>query len=223
MSVLLRENATIRGEQKEIKVFRPSGSLSRESRERAEQLDVFLAREVPIMAGRVMDVPKNNTLKKWYRFGRELRKILDNNNLVSRYDLENGLIWAAIKQHLPKSIGIKGAGEVQDAKTKLGGHRGHLAECYAIAEHAWEDIEWLKRWTDWTEFHNRESMCRDKRVLKLLREEIAKMSPYPNRDVFRDIIKLLSAQTTGKDIAVLDDSVITEKVRQVFKQINLSA
>ena len=223
MSVLLREHAIIWGEKKEVKVFHPPGSLSRDNKERAEKLDSFLAHEAPIMAKRVMRIPKKKTLKKWYQFGKELHRILDGNDLVSRYDLENGLIWAAIKQQLPESIGIKGAGEVRDAEVKLEGQRGHLLECYAIAKHAWEDVQWMKRWTDWTDFRNRGDMCRDPRVLQLLHKEIEKMGEYPKRTVFRNIIKLLLTQTAGKDVEVLDDSVVAEKVRQVFNEIHFTA
>ena len=150
MTVLLREKTTIQGKETELKVFRPTGSLSPENQARAEKLDDFLAKKVPPIATRIMRFPRSDPLKKWYQFGKELHKLLDDNDLVLRSDLENGLIWEAIKQHLPKDIDLKGAGEARDATAKHEGHRGHLAECYAIATHAWQDVRWMKRWTDWT-------------------------------------------------------------------------
>ena len=218
MAVLLRENAIIRGEEMEIKVFLPSGSLSRESRERAERLDAFLTKKVPPIAKRIMRFPKDKPLKKWYQFGKELHKLLDDNDLVLRSDLEKGLIWEAVKQHLPESMDLKGAGEAHDAKAEYTGSRGHFAECYAIARHEWEDVQWFKRWTDWTYFYHRGSMCRDRRVLQYLHEEIKKMNEYPSRASFSEILKSLSEQTTGKDIKILDDSVIAEKVHRAFQE-----
>lgn len=219
MTVLLREKVDIRGVETEIKVFRPSGALSREHREQAEALDKFLSGEVPLIAERVMRLPKSRPLKKWYEFGKELRDIVDDNELVLRTDVQNGLIWEAIKQHLPESFGIKGAGVARDANEDYDGSRGHLPECYAISKHAWEDVQWLKRWVDWSDIYHRESMWQDKRILRSMCKEIKQMEQYPSKDVLRDILKLLSAQTTGKNIKILDDSVIAEKVHHAFEQV----
>jgi len=218
MAVLLREKADIRGIKTEIKVFRPSGALSREHREQAEALDKFLSGEVPLIADRIMQMSKIKPLKKWYQFGKELRKIVDDNNLVLRTDVRNGLIWEAIKQHLPESFGIKGAGVARVANDDYDGSRGHLPECYAISMHAWKDVQWLKRWGDWSDIYHRESMWQDKRILRLMHEEIKQMEQYPSKDVLRDILKSLSAQTTGKDIKILGDSAIAEKVHHAFEQ-----
>lgn len=209
MTVLLLEKAKIWGEETEIRVFRPSGGLTREKRERAEALDTQLAKKVPIIATEVMNLPKDTpALEKWYQFGVALHELLDDNQLVAPTDLKSGLIWEAIKQHLPPEINLKGAGEVRERAAKHDGQRGHFAECYAIAEHAWGDVKWLKRWVDWTYIYYRESMRKDVRILKFLRHEIACLPEYPSKECFAEIIKSLAAQTTGKDISVLDDASI---------------
>ena len=217
MTVLLRKKVNIRGEEEEIKVFLPSGFLSRESQERAEKLDVFLADKVPFMAERIMRLPDKTTpVRKWYQFGRELRKIVDKNNLVSRSDVQNGLIWEAIKQHLPENIGLKGAGQALDSNASRSGGRGHLPICYAISSYSWKEIEWL-RWGDWCIVYHRGSMWMDKRVIESLRKEIAGMKEYPKQKEFREIIKKLAAQTTGKHIGVLNDSAIVNKVHRAVE------
>ncbi len=218
MTVLLRKKVNIRGEEEEIKVFLPSGSLSREYQERAEKLDVFLADKVPPMAERIMRLPDKTTpIRKWYQFGRELRKVIDKNNLVSRSDVQNGLIWEAIKQHLPETIGLKGAGQALDSNTSPRGDRGHIPICYAISSYSWKEIKWLRRWDDWCNIYYRGSMWKDKRVIESLREEITKMQEYPKRKEFREIIKKLAAQTTGKHIWVLNDSAIINKVHRAVE------
>ena len=219
MTVLLRKKVNIRGEEEEIKVFLPSGSLSRESQERAEKLDVFLADKVPHMAERIMRLPDKTTpIRKWYQFGRELRKVIDKNNLVSRSDVQNGLIWEAIKQHLPETIGLKGAGQALDSNTPQHGYRGHLPTCYAASSYAWKEIEWL-RWGDWCIIYHRGSMWMDKRIIESLRKEIAEMKEYPKQKEFREIIKKLAAQTTGKHIGVLNDSAIINKVHRAVEHL----
>ena len=219
MTVLLRKKVNIRGHEEEIKVFHPSGSLSRESQQRAEKLNVFLADKVPPMAERIMQLPDKTTpIRRWYQFGRELRKIIDNNNLVSRSDVQNRLIWEAIKQHLPENIGLKGAGQALDSNTPQHGDRGHLPVCYAISNYAWKEIGWLHRWDDWCAIYYRGSMWMDRRIIKSLRKEITGMKEYPKGKEFREIIKNLAAQTTGKHIEVLNDSVIVDKVHSAVER-----
>ncbi len=219
MTVLLRKRVNIRDNQEEIKVFHPSGTLSRESQERAENLDVFLAEKVPSLAERIMRLPDKTTpIRRWYRLGQELRKIVDNNDLVSRLDVQNGLIWEGIKQYLPETIGLKGAGQAYDSNTPRHGDREHLPVCYAASSYAWKEIKWLRRWDDWCAIYYRGSMWRDKRIIESLRKEITGMKEYPKRKEFREIIKNLAAQTTGKHIEVLNDSVIVDKVHSAVEQ-----
>ncbi|WP_424948238.1 hypothetical protein [Candidatus Spongiihabitans sp.] len=224
MTVLLRKKVNIRGNNEEIKVFRPSGVLSREDQGRAEELDVFLANKVPVLAKRIMQLPDKTTpMRRWYQLGQELRKIVDGNDLVSRSDVQNGLIWEGIKQYLPETIGLKGAGQAHDSNSPQHGDRGHLPICYATSRYAWVEIKWLRRWDDWCNIYYRGSMWKDKRVIESLREEITKMQEYPKRKEFREIIKNLAAQTTGKHIEVLNDSVIVDKVHSAVEQALLSA
>ncbi len=223
MTVLLRKKVNIRGNNEEIKVFRPSGVLSREDQERAEELDVFLANKVPVLAKRIMRLPDKTTpMRRWYQFGQGLRKIVDNNDLVSRSDVQDGFIWEAIKQHLPETIGLKGAGQAYDSDVPQRRGRGHFPICYAVSSYAWKEIKWLRRWNDWCVIYHRGSMWKDKRIIESLREEITGMKEYPKGDEFRGIIKNLAAQTTGKYIEILDDSAIVDKVHNAIEQALLS-
>ncbi len=218
MTVLLRKKVNIRGQEEEIKVFCPSGALSREAQQHAEKLDAFLADKVPRLADRIMELPDKTTpLRKWYRLGRELHKIVDNRKLVSRSDVQNGFIWEAIKQYLPESIGLKGAGQAFDPHAPQHGDRGHLPICYAISNYGWDEVKWLRRWDDWCAIYYRESMRKDKRVIESLRKEITRMKEYPKHEAFREIIKSLATQTTGKHIEILDDAVIVDKVHSAIE------
>ena len=219
MTVLLRQNANIRGCEEEIKVFQPSGFLTREDQQRAERLDDYLSREVPPLAEGIMGLPATTApMRKWYLLGQGLRKIIDGNELVLRSDVQNGLIWEAIRQHMPESIGLKGAGQAQHRAFRKDANRGHLPVCYAAASYAWKDVRWLRRWNDWCIIYHRESMWRDSRILESLRQEIRGMKKYPKQGEFEGIIKALAAQTTKRRLDVLDNSAIAEKVHQAVEQ-----
>ncbi len=224
MAVLLRVVVNLTGQEEEIKVYHPPGELSRENQKRADDLDEFLAKEVPVSAERTMHLPDQaHPMRKWYLFGQELRRIVDGNELVLDRDLKEGYIWEAIKQHLPESFGLKGAGQarMRKSKTHLSSNRGHLPVCYAVAHYGWEDVSWIRRWTDWCAIYYRESMWKDRRVLVSLRKEIENMKTYPKGTEFREIIGNLAKQTTKKNLEVLDDSTIVEKVHRAVVQARL--
>ena len=224
MAVLLRVVVNLTGQEEEIKVYHPPGELSRENQKRADDLDEFLAKEVPVSAERIMHLPdRTHPMWKWYLFGQELRRIVDGNELVLDRDLKEGYIWEAIKQHLPESFGLKGAGQarIRKSKTHLSSNRGHLPVCYAVAHYDWDDVSWIRRWTDWCAIYYRESMWKDRRILVSLRKEIGNLKTYPKGTEFREIIGNLAKQTTKKNLEVLDDSTIVEKVHHAVLQTGL--
>ena len=224
MAVLLRVVVNLTGQEEEIKVYHPPGALSKENQKCADDLDKFLTKEVPVSAQRIMRLP-NRTLPmwKWYLFGQELRRIVDGNELVLDRDLKEGYIWEAIKQHLPESFGLKGAGQARMRKsgTLLSSNRGHLPVCNAVAHYDWKDVNWIRRWTDWCAIYYRESMWKDRRILESLRKEIKSMKTYPKGAEFREIIGNLAKQTTKRHLEVLDDSAIVEKVHRAVVQTGL--
>ncbi|MDE0152737.1 MAG: hypothetical protein OXN23_02565 [Gammaproteobacteria bacterium] len=224
MAVLLRVVVDLAGQEEEIKVYHPPGELSRENQKRAEDLDKFLTKEVPVSAERIIRLPnRTRSMWKWHLFGQELRRIVDGNELVLDRDLKEGYIWEAIKQHLPENFGLKGAGQarVRKSGTLLSSHRGHLPVCYAVAHYDWKDVSWIRRWTDWCAIYYRESMWKDHRVLVSLQKEIESMDTYPKGAEFREIIGNLAKETTKRDLEVLDDSTIVEKVHRAVVQAGL--
>ena len=224
MAVLLRVVVNLTGQEEEIKVYHPSGKLSRENQKRAGDLDQYLRKEVPVSAERIMCLPNSTrSILKWHRFGQELHRIVDDNELVLDRDLKKGYIWEAIKQHLPESFGLKGAGQARVRKSgKLRpSTRGHLPVCYAVAHYDWEDVSWMRRWTDWCAIYYRESMWKDRRVLVSLQKEIEIMNAYPKGAEFRKIIGNLAKETTKRHLEVLSDSAIAEKVHRAVVQAGL--
>lgn len=224
MTVLLRKKVNIRGDDREIKVFLPSGTLTSKVQQQAENLDAFMADAVPAMAQRMQQQPDNiKPLEKWYLFGAELRKLVDDNDLVSPIDIKSGLVWRAVREHLPEEFDLKGSGQASGRSDFKMKNRDHLGVCYAIAKYQWKEVEWIKRWVDWASIYYIESMWKDERILPSLKKNIKAMKKYPNQDEFRLIIKHLSAQTTGRHIDILDDSAIAQKVHDAVERASKSA
>ncbi len=227
MAVILREQVALRGKTSEIKTFHPSGALSKTDRERAENLDAFLEREIPKVVERIINqvtLAKNDTsLFRWYLFGKELRKITDN-ELVLSLDVKSGIIWEAVWQHLPNSFKPHGTRTEKNlfSKKRVQG-RDHLSICYTLGQYDEKDILWIRRWDDWCQIYYRTGILEDKRVFESLREEIQKLNEYPKKDIFRGIVSNISQcfpQKAGKKVhtSVLAKTVIRKRVHDSAMQ-----
>lgn len=225
MAIILREYVTLSGERSEIKVFYPSGALSKEERERAEKLDDFLRTEMPKVATRILEQvasdKKNYPLFKWHSFGKELREIAAR-KLVSPLDVKSGMIWEAVWQHLPESLRPSRTKKEKRlfSKTRASG-RDHLSICYALGAYDEQDIRWIRRWDDWCQIHYRAGIVQDKRVFDILGEEIQKLKEYPSRGVFKKIVSNIAhrfPQQAGKKVHT---EVLTKKT--VRKHVHDSA
>jgi len=228
MAVILREQVALGGKKSEIKVFHPSGTLSKEYRERAEKLDIVLQEEMPIMAARVLRqvaVGKNSSpIYKWHLFGMELRKIADN-DLVLPLDVKSGMIWEAVWQHLPESLkpsGTKTEKRLLSKKRTKG--RDHFSICYALGAYAENDIRWIRRWDDWCQIYYRDGILQDKRVFDALGEEVRGLKEYPSAGAFRKIVANIAhrfPQRTGKKVhtAVLAKAAIRRHVHDSAMQV----
>jgi len=228
MAVLVREKINLRGEETIIKVFYPSGNLSKSDRERAERLDEYLQENIPKIATKILKKPEDKlTFYKWYQFGKELRKITKNEDLVSPIDVKNGYIWQAVRQHLPESFPLKDTGKIDTKKTsdktaELHGNRGHLALCYVLAGYQWKDIKWLRQWGNWHKIYHRAGIIKDDRIFQSLKSEITQLKKYPTGAKFTQIIVNMAKQfpqRAGQKVhsSVFDDAEIQKRVREAVK------
>ena len=224
MAVLLREKIKIDGSETIVRVFHPSGVLSKKDRDLAMKLDEYLAENIPQLAAKFLkrkNVESKSPLYKWHQFGKALRKIFDK-PFVSPVDIENGYIWSAIRQHLPEDFPLKNAGQAHDKDTPLHQNREHFAVCYAFGNYEWEDVKWLHRWDDWCQIYYRMGIGRDIRILHSLGSEINSLDEYPTKKQYRKIISNMAGkfpQHSGRRVHsdVLDDRTIEEWVREAVK------
>jgi len=228
MAVILREQVALGGKTSEIKVFHPSGALSKKDRERAEKLDIFLQKEMPKMAARVLRqavAGKNNSpIYKWHLFGMELQKLAAN-DLVLPLDVKSGMAWEAVWQHLPESLkpsGTKTEKKLLSKKRAKG--RDHFSICYALGAYTGSDIRWIRRWDDWCQIYYRDGILQDKRVFDALGEEVRGLKEYPSAGTFRKIVADIAhrfPQRRGKKVhtAVLAKATIRRHVHDSAMQV----
>jgi hypothetical protein len=221
MAVIVRQKARIEGSDVEMKTYLPAGGLSKEERIRADRFDEELCKRMPIIAEKFLSIElkEDNLVFRRYTLGRYLREIIDNQELVSRVDVANKLIFMAIWDHLPDSLRPAGpAGGKPSAKDPLR-RKDHLMLCYDISGFEWSEVQWIKRWDDWYRLAFRPGLVRDKRIIKALGEAIAKLGIYPSAKDFREIAKLLGRAFPTRalrDSSVFEDEKIIQIVRKAL-------
>ena len=222
MAVILRKKMAFRGgDPEEVKAFYPRGILSKAAREQAERLDEALREGMPEVAKNLATQKNKSALQKWWRFGKELRKILGKH--ASPTDIKEGYIWEAVRQHLPEDFPLEDAGVVRDQGLRRR-DRDHFLPCYLLAEFKWDEVKWLRRWNDWRSLSRRVGILKDKRVFRCLGLEVGDLEGYPTGEGFEKILVHMAEEFPQRsdhkvDSAVLTDSEIKKKVHKAVKSV----
>jgi len=220
--VIVRKTMLFGGQERELKTYQPAGPLSREDRLRAERLDEILSARVPVLAEAALYGAKDEGLvRRWYLLGSKLREVVDDTDLVLRSDVENGLVWQAIWQYLPRALRPKGSQDEGEYGAMQHKRKDHLSLCYEISRFPWAEVEWIERWDDWHQISFRPGVLRDRRVLHSLGVSISRLPHYPSRQSFRAIAKKLGGAFPTRDFrdsTVLAYPEIVAKVSEIVAQ-----
>lgn len=217
MAVILRKKIAFGDRELDTRVIEPSGILSKEDRERAEELDEFLQSRIPDIAKEVDDQVPDDTdvVRRRHLLGTKLREIAQNRELVLQSDVDNMLIWQAIWQYLPESMIPERTNVDKPYSDKQHKRQDHLSLCYELGKYPWEEISWIQRWADVHEITARPSLLRDKRIFISLGKNISALAEYPTLTKFREIMKNLAKEFPTKqyrDTSLLPDEEISARV-----------
>lgn len=222
MTVIIRKKETIGDKEVILKTYQPSGRLSKQDRIRADLLDKVLSERIPNIASEVADIAPRETdsVHRWYLLGRNLRKIVKDQNLVDPADIDNMLIWEAIYYFLPESMRPSSFNN-KPYSEKQHKRQDFLSLCYEISGFKWSEVKWIKRWSDWHQISHRPGLLRDKRILIALGDFIDNLESYPSHKEIIEIVKDLgNAFPTRKlrDSSLFNDKVIIQTVKNAVNQ-----
>lgn len=218
MAVVVRKTEDFRGTEKEVKVYKTNGLLTKKKKEQAERLDQYLSKNVPELASRVINQypPKENFMRHRYELGKEFHDLLDNSDLVTQEDFAEDYIWDGIWYYLPKSIKPMRSKDEESYLDREVKRQGFFSLVYEISKFDWEDVNWIKRWHDWYEICSRPKLIEDERILNQLGCEISKLETYPSGEKFRKIIQKVGSTFSTKsqtDTSLFDRKEIKEIVK----------
>ncbi|GMR21078.1 MAG: hypothetical protein BMS9Abin36_1677 [Gammaproteobacteria bacterium] len=227
MAVIIRKKVTIENSEVEMESYEPPGILSKKERLRADRLDEILREHIPEIARDILkkSASSGQLVQRWYLLGRELRKIVEDRDIVASSDIENGGIWPAIWQYLPDSLKPQGLLDADSYTEYKHRRKDHLRLGYEISEYDWEDIDWIRRLEDWYQIASRPGLVRDKRILRILGRRIKDMainvSSGQIREIAKDLVKAFptrkfrdSSQLSEKHI----ETVVSEVVDRICKR-----
>lgn len=224
MTVIIHREVDFGGRAEILPVYTPSRPLTKKEREQADRLDVFLEVEIP---KKVSEITKNgsqidNAIKFWYLLGRYLRDLFSKSDLISETDIEEGHIWSAVWQYIPKIVKPKGLVNINAFIEYKSRRRDYLSLGYEISLFDWDDVSWIKGIEDWYQLVSRPGILRDERILKCLKKEILSFDKYPSADTMREIAKGLGKEFPTKrlrDSTVLDDKTVKNVVHLTVNKI----
>lgn len=193
MAVIVRQKVKFGEQEMELPTYEPPGRITKEERIRADRLDDVLQKRIPEIAREVFkEIPTQEySVQRWYLLGRQLRKILEDRNLVTTSDIDSGVIWPAIWQYLPPYMKPKGIIGVDAYINYRRRRKDYLSLGYEMSDFDWEDISWIERMEDWYQLASRPGVVRDSRILLLLGKRISALPKYPSLSQIREIAKVL--------------------------------
>ncbi len=223
MAVIVIKRIQIGDSFEDLKTFQPSGALTKQDRERAEQLDKILQTEILDITEEVFMKTKNTrgVMKRFYTLGQKIRKLVDNNDLILKADVDSGIIWDAVWQYLPDTMRPKGSTDNVPYSEKRQRRKDHLTLCYEISEFKWSEVKWIRRWDDWFRIASRPGIVRDKRIFFALRNAISTLEKYPDKHGLTSILKnLREAFPTRqhRDSSQFSDERIIESVNTAVEK-----
>jgi hypothetical protein len=226
VAVVVRQYVAMEDRQVEIRVYLPAGGLTKEDRIRADRLDAELACRIPRLVPRLEEVarPNGDIVYRWYMLGRLLRETINDRSLVLQADVESGVIFRAVWDHLPPELRPSPSHLERPFADRQHKRKDHLSLCYEISAFKWDDVSWIRRWDDWNQVSFRPSLLRDCRLLGELGKQLRMLPAYPSRVEFRTVVKYLGMAfptRVMRDSTLLSDERIRSAVSDAISATGL--
>jgi len=198
MAVIVREERLIDGKREKVKVYRTSRLLTSELRDRAENLDRFLAKKMKEIEKEMRENgliklkgKKGKVHKLWYEVGKRLEFVMDT-SIVSAEDRE--FVWRAIYDH----AGGLAPGPLSK-RVRRSPETSHFSYCYKLSRFSWEFVEKAGDWTSWSGFFDRKETKNDPRIIEWLGKKAKESNVSGRQNWLRPLTKAIHEEYSGYD------------------------
>jgi hypothetical protein len=221
MTVRVRRRIQVMGGEFEATIYLPEDVLlTRERREKADELDNILKAEV----GRINkeydtldEQTKKSEIEKWRWLGGKLDNILSSVALIEQSDIDNYHIWPAIGQHLRRELS-RGL----DDRKRSGTKKDHYRKCWAL--YHIPGTNWITSWVGWDAFTDRgEQLVYSERLMPLLDARFSSLKGELGADDFKEIAKLTvkyipTHAKTPKDIDSMPETRLAQIAESIYQE-----
>jgi len=182
-----------------------SGLMSKKEISKAEK--IYKELSVNLLALEKKLIKEKNVLKKWYKVGLVLKKI------VKKYKLqelnEYGTFWISIYDYVPVLIQKNTI-----PKRSMGWKQNHFYQCMLMSEYDWKIVTSVGNWAIWREIFDNKKIIEDNRILSWVIEKLKDMKKY--KLGHKNIRPFLYA--ISKRLNKIDTSVLTQK--ELYYKLN---
>ena len=217
MPVIIREKRTISGiEYDNIKVYKTDRPLTREEKEQAEKLDLFLHKKMEQVLNEIKSLNilslknKPGVLKLWYEVGKRL-SFIEDTSIVPAEDRK--YVWRALYDHTdelrPGKINVRASKRPENS---------HFAYCYYLSKYSWGFVNHAGNWTAWVEFFDSEVIRNDSRIIDWLgsKQPLAKGSV---QDWLRKITREIRRNLKNIDTKIFSINDLHDRLEGIFDSV----
>lgn len=218
MAVIVRETREIAGEEREVKVYRTDGVLTKEDKEEAKELDEIIHSKMEELlneldeSGLIEEVGGTDTLELWYTVGKHL-KFVDELELLS--DQDRDYIWRALYDH----AGPLHQNDEIPERVKRSPRTSHFYYCYQLAKFDWDTVKAGGTWTTWVEIFDSKPIRQDERIIDWL-VDVIDQHEGAIQDWSRSLNREIRHEFKNKDTSVWEEDELRSRLDRVFERVH---
>ncbi|MCJ7816519.1 MAG: hypothetical protein MUP55_01555 [Candidatus Aenigmarchaeota archaeon] len=219
MVIIIRKDMEIRGNLfKNVKTYEPGGYMTKEDKERAENIDKKIAEEFKNMESDFkkkgllyLKGKKQKVVELWWEVGKRL-------SFIDEFGLdedERRLIWVAMYYH-GKNLAPGPPGK----RVRRSPETSHFSYCYKLGKFP-KEVALSQDWTAWSEFFDSEVIKNDTRIIEWLNKKVKDKFPGGSRQNWlRELTKVIRNRFKNIDTASYRKKEELEKeLETIFKEI----
>ena len=192
-----------------------TGLMSKREVARAEKMYEELSDSLSELVNKLNK--KDSTLKKWYKVGSVLKR------LVKKYKLEESneyeTFWTSIYDYIPQSV-MRNKNVIP--KRSKNWKQNHFYQCMQISKYTWKTVLSVGNWAIWRDLFDNKKIIKDQRILNWLIPKLKKFKKFKiGHKGVRPFLYAISKRLNKIDTSLLTQKELGYKLNQVGYRVDV--